>query len=80
LLAACALLNARAYSTQEVSKAVAFQNDVYGSNFFPELYAVQAEVFKESFTGKYIKEYASFLLIKPTAPENRGIKRKDDLL
>src|SRR3954467_14789429 len=70
LLAACALLNARSYTSQEVSKAVAFQNDVYGSNFFPELYAVQAEVFKESFSGKYLKEYAGFLLIKPTAPEN----------
>jgi hypothetical protein len=80
LLAACALLNARAYTTQEVAKAVAFQNDVYGSTFFPELYSVQAEVFKESFTGKYLKDYAGFLLIKPTAPEYKPLKRKDDLL
>ncbi|MDB6112261.1 MAG: Colicin production protein [Pedosphaera sp.] len=79
LLAACALLNARSYTNQEVSKAVAFQNDVYGSTFFPELYSVQAEVFKESFSGKQLKEYASFLLIKPTAPEYKSLQRKESL-
>jgi uncharacterized membrane protein required for colicin V production len=80
LLAGMALLNARYYSNQEVTKAVAFQNDMYGSTFFPELYSIQAVVFKESIIGKAVTDYAPFLLIKPTRPEVKGIeRRKDDL-
>ncbi|MDB6124369.1 MAG: Colicin production protein [Pedosphaera sp.] len=78
LLAAVALLNARYYTPQEINRAVAFQNDVYGSTFFPELYSVQGGVFKESLVGKIIKDQASFLLIAPTSPENKGIKRQKD--
>lgn len=80
LMAATALLNARYYSPQEITKAIAFQNNVYGSTFFPELYSVQEQVFKESFVGSLVKKQASFLLIASTSPENRAIqRRKDDL-
>ena len=79
LLAGLALLNARRYTQQEINAAVAFQKDVYGSTFFPELHNVQSDAFKDSFTGKYIKQYAGFLFIVPTSPENRVLKRKDDL-
>lgn len=68
LLAGLALLNARLYTTQEVTAMVKFQNDVYGSNFFPTLQSVQASVFERSLTGPYIRKYLSFLLIKPTHP------------
>lgn len=80
LVAALALLNARAYTSQEVNKAVAFQKDVYGSTFFPELYSVQGDVFKSSFLGRQLHDNAGFLLIKPTAPEVKQVeRRKDDL-
>jgi len=80
LLSALALLNARAYSRQEVAKDIAFQKDVYGSTFFPELYSVQGSVFKDSFLGKQVHDNVGFLLIRPTAPEQKGLqRRKDDL-
>jgi hypothetical protein len=63
-----ALLNARLYSTAEVKAMTKFQNDNYGSNFFPTLSSVQDDVFTKSFVGKQVKEHLSFLLIKPTAP------------
>jgi uncharacterized membrane protein required for colicin V production len=80
LIAALALLNARAYTHKEVASAIAFQNDVYGSTFFPELYSVQGSIFKDSFLGKQVHDNVGFLLIKPTAPEKREVqKRKDEL-
>lgn len=63
-----ALLNARYYTTAEVKAMNKYQNDNYGSNFFPTLSSVQDDVFTKSFLGKQIKEHMSFLLIKPTAP------------
>ena len=63
-----ALLNARYYTTAEVKAMNKYQNDNYGSNFFPTLSSVQDDVFTKSFLGKQIKQHMSFLLIKPTAP------------
>ena len=77
LLAALALLNARYFSPAEVRAMEKFQNDVYGSNFFPTLHNVQAAVFEQSLTGPYIKDYLGFLLIKPTVPEKKELHQKD---
>jgi hypothetical protein len=66
VLALLAVLNARFYSTAEVNAMAKFQNDNYGSNFFPTLPAIQDDVFKGSFVGKQVKEHLGFLLIKPT--------------
>lgn len=66
LLALLALLNARYYSTAEVNAMNKFQNDNYGSSFFPTLSSIQDGVFRESFLGKQAKEHISFLFIKPT--------------
>ena len=77
LLAALALLNARYFSPAEVKAMENFQNDVYGSNFFPTLHSVQSAVFERSLLGPWIKENLSFLLIKPTEPENRQFKQKE---
>ncbi len=77
LLAALALLNARYFSPTEVKAMENFQNDVYGSNFFPTLHTVQSAVFERSLLGPWIKENLSFLLIKPTEPENRQFKQKE---
>ena len=80
LITAAALLNARKYSSQEISNNQAYLRDMYGSNFFPELYAIQSQVFQESFCGSNLKNYAPFLLIKETLPEKRALqRRKDDL-
>ena len=71
------LLNARLYSSQEVQAGQAYQNDVYGSNFFPTLYSIQAQVFEKSLTGPFIRNQLGFLLIKPTAPDDKQFKQKE---
>ena len=80
LLAALALLNARYFSPTEVRAMENFQNDVYGSNFFPTLHTMQATVFEKSLTGPWIKENLGFLLIKPTQPENKELHQKEAVL
>jgi uncharacterized membrane protein required for colicin V production len=77
LLAGLALLNARFFPSSEVKAMERFQNDVYGSNFFPGLHSVQASVFEKSLVGPWIKEYLSFFLIKPTEPEKKELHQKD---
>ena len=68
LLAVLALLNARLYRTAEVKAMRKYQDDNYGSQFFPTLSSIQAEVFEESFVGPQIRNYMSFLLIQQTDP------------
>ena len=76
-LAALALLNARYYNPAEVKAEEKFQNDVYGSHYFPTLHSLQAVVFDKSLTGHWIQENLNFLLIKPTAPENKQLQRRE---
>ena len=77
LLAALALLNARFFSAAEIKAMEAFQNDVYGSNFFPGLHSLQSTVFERSLTGPWIKENLGFFLIKSTEPDTTKFKQKD---
>jgi uncharacterized membrane protein required for colicin V production len=80
MLAALALLNARYYTQAEVRAMEKFQDDVYGSNYFPTLHSIQAAVFEKSLTGPWIKKNLDFLLIKPTEPDTRQFKQKDVVL
>lgn len=77
LLAALALLNARYFSPTEVRAMEKFQDDVYGSNFFPTLQSVQASVFDKSLTGPWIKAHLGFLFIKPTKPEDKQFHQRE---
>lgn len=77
LIVALALLNSRAYNTKEIQLENKYQKDVYGSDFFPTLYTVQAQVFEKSMMGPWIRQNLSPLLIKPTAPEQKQLKRKE---
>jgi uncharacterized membrane protein required for colicin V production len=77
LLAVLALLNARYFSPIEVRAMEKFQDDVYGSNFFPTLQSVQSTVFDKSLTGPWIKQNLGFLLIKPTEPEKKELHQKE---
>ena len=78
LIFALAFLNARLYTHAEIASDLAFQNDVYGSNFFPKLYTVQDDVFKNSFIGPHIQKELGFLLIKGTPPEHKELQRKKE--
>ena len=77
LLAALALLNARYFSPTEVRAMEKFQDDVYGSNYFPTFHSLQATVFDRSLTGPWIKENLGFLLIQPTEPEHKELHQKE---
>jgi hypothetical protein len=77
LIAGLAMLNARLYTRGEVQDELNYQNDVYGSHFFPTLQTVQSQVFERSMTGPWIKDRLSILLIKPTAPEKKELKQKE---
>jgi len=68
ILAFLALLNARYYPTSEIKAMAKFQNENYGSQFFPTLQSLQADVLEDSFLGWQVKKHLSFLLIKPTSP------------
>src|SRR5579863_7062896 len=81
LLAGMALLNAPYYSQKEIASNLAYQQDMYGSDFFPGLSNVQIQVFKESFIGSFIKKQAPFLLIESTKSEpSKGLQRRKDEL
>lgn len=71
-----ALLNSRLYKPYEEKAEENYQKEVYGSTFFPTLQTVQAQVFQKSFLGPLIHNQLSFVLIKPTTPEKKEIKRK----
>jgi uncharacterized membrane protein required for colicin V production len=77
LIAALALLNARYFNPSEVKAMKDFQNDVYGSNFFPTLHTAQEVVFEKSVAGSWIKDHLSFLLIIPTQPQDKSLHQKD---
>lgn len=77
LLAALALLNARLFTAKEVQMDLAYQKDLYGSDFFPGLHSVQETVFQKSLTGPYIQQYCSFLLIRPTVPQNKDLHQRE---
>ena len=77
LLAVLALINARSYNTAEIKASYKFQKDNYGSDFFPTFQSLQAQIFEKSRLGPCIRDDLGFLLIKPTRPEKKEIKRKE---
>lgn len=77
LVAAMALLNARYFSPEEVRAMENFQNDVYGSNYFPTWHSAQEVVFDDSMAGGWIRDHLSFLLIQPTRPEDKQYHQKE---
>jgi uncharacterized membrane protein required for colicin V production len=77
LLAFLALLNARYFSPIEVRAMEKFQDDVYGSNYFPTWHTAQAVVFEKSLSGPWIRDHLGYLLIKPTQPEDKEFHQKE---
>lgn len=78
LVVALAILNAPFYSKAQIAAATAFQNDLYGADYFPGISDVQKQVFQESFMGSLVQEHAPFLLIAPTKQEHKALKRRED--
>jgi hypothetical protein len=80
LVFAMALLNAPYVSPAQVQAMRKFQDDMYGSNYFPTLHTAQAVVFEDSLTGPWIRDHLGFLFITPTAPEDKEIHQKEAVL
>jgi uncharacterized membrane protein required for colicin V production len=78
LLFALAFLNARQYTSAQIDASNDYQARWYGEHFFPDLFNVQNQVFKKSFSGPYIKDYLSVLLIKPTLAGGGGNRPVQD--
>ncbi|MGB7767718.1 MAG: CvpA family protein [Verrucomicrobiia bacterium] len=72
LIFALAFLNARHFTPAQIEASNSYQEHWYGAHFFPDLYTVQDEVFKQSFTGPYIKDYLGVLLITPVTASGSG--------
>ena len=68
ILFVMALLNARQYSAAEIKANIKYQDDNFGTTFFPTLPDIQRAVFKDSFIGRLTHEYLEVVLIHPAAP------------
>jgi uncharacterized membrane protein required for colicin V production len=77
LIFGLALLNARLFSQVEITERNQFVKQNFDADFFPSLFQVQDNVFKESLSGPVIQKNLDFLLIKPAFPESKPIKRKE---
>ena len=78
LLFALSFLNAPAYTSAQIQAANSYQERWYGAHFFPDLFNVQDQVFKQSFTGPYLRDYLGVLMIKPTGSGRLGQVAQSD--
>src|SRR5262249_49548930 len=72
VVVAFALLHARRYTPDELQREVKFQDDNFGSNYFPTMGTVQQEVFKRSFIGQVAHDWLSVVLISSTSPQQKS--------
>lgn len=84
ILFSMALLNARLYSSAELTALAKFQQDNYGNISFPTISSVQTSVFRNSMMGKVVKDKAEVILIEGTRPRavrvtNQPKKKKNAL-
>jgi len=77
LIFGLALLNARLFSQVEIAERNKYMQQNFDSDFFPALYQVQDNVFKDSITGPAIHKNLDFLLIKPAFPESKPMRPKE---
>jgi hypothetical protein len=74
-----ALLNARAYTDVQLADQRRFQQENFGDIAFPTPITIQHDVLTRSLTGRLIREHLSTLLIQPTEPDHRPLRRPDSM-
>ena len=77
IIVAFAFLNARHYTAEDIKASEKFQMDNYGSDFFPTMPGLQRQVFAQSMSGRFVKEFMSLILIDSTAPGATGVKARE---
>ena len=70
-----ALLHAGMAPTAQRQRDIKYQTENYGAVYFPTLSIVNDEIFNKSFSGRWINDNLSFLLISPSAPPPPEVKR-----
>jgi uncharacterized membrane protein required for colicin V production len=63
LVFAMALVNARVVTDEQLDAQLKYQKDWAGSIYFPPFGVIQRNIFKESITGRAVKQYLSAQLI-----------------
>jgi uncharacterized membrane protein required for colicin V production len=80
-----ALFNAPQISDAELADRIAAQNESLGAIYFPPYGSIQRQVFRESLTGRLVKEQLSSQLIQVSGysgasrPENIWRRRENDV-
>jgi uncharacterized membrane protein required for colicin V production len=65
LLVGLAILNAPGFNASDIQASQVFQNETFGSDLFPTVHSLQADVFERSLVGPWIRRGLPFLLIQP---------------
>jgi len=77
LIFALSLLNARYYTQDEIAARSRYVQKNYDNDFFPALFQVQDQVFKNSLSGPVIQEQLSFMMIRPEKAVAKPLKRRE---
>lgn len=79
VLVMLALLNAPVYTQADINADKAYKNRWYGGgmkdfsgNFIPTIYETQDSIFKQSYSGAFIKDYLSILLINTVPDQSKN--------
>ena len=73
VLVVLAFVNARYYAPEELRKAAQYQNDVFGSEFFPTFGELRKNVVEHSMFGRLTTDYLSVVMIRPTSPNEKPL-------
>ena len=73
MIVAMSLFHAKHYAPEEIKAEIKYQEDLYGSAYFPKPCIVQHQLFTQSLTGRLVEDYLGILLIRSTAPEDKGL-------
>jgi len=73
IVVAMSLFHAKYYPPEEIRAEIKYQEDLYGSAYFPKPCIVQHELFTQSLTGRLVEDYLGVLLIRSTVPEDKGL-------
>ncbi len=75
ILMVMAVINARLITPQERAATAQMQSKNFEGISFPTFGSIQQSVLYDSFTGKHVKEYLDFVLIRSTVPVNVPLGR-----
>jgi uncharacterized membrane protein required for colicin V production len=73
-------LGARQYTADDIRQTAKYQQDNFGSNFFPTLSSLQQEVIRKSLTGRLATQYLAAILISPTTPQTKGLVNEGNIV